>query len=64
MKKLPTPTDHPNASAAIIAGYLASAIIYGAKKAGVTLTLEEASTGATALIALALFVAGAKSKKS
>jgi hypothetical protein len=57
------PKDHPNASAAVIVGYAASAIVYGAKKAGYTLTVEEATTAATALIALFLFLAGkAKTK--
>jgi hypothetical protein len=55
-----SPRDHPNASAAIITGYLASAIVYGAKKAGYELTVEEATTASTALIALALFLAGPK----
>jgi hypothetical protein len=52
------PKDHPNASAAVIVGYAASAIVYGAKKAGYELTVEEATSAATALIALALFAAG------
>jgi hypothetical protein len=53
-----SPKDHPNASATVIVGYLATAIVYGAKKAGVDLTVEEATTAATALIALALLAAG------
>jgi hypothetical protein len=53
-----SPKDHPNASATVIVGYLATAIVYGAKKAGVDLTVEEATTAATALIAVALFLAG------
>ena len=57
-----SPKDHPNASAALIAGYLASAIIYGAKKAGVELTPEEASSAAAALIGLVLFFASKKTK--
>jgi hypothetical protein len=57
-----SPTDHPNATAALVAGYVASAIISGAKKAGVDLTVEEASTAASALIALVLFAAGKAAK--
>lgn len=57
-----SPKDHPNASAAVIVGYVASAIVYGAKKAGLDLTVEEATTAATALIGLALFF-GKQAKK-
>jgi hypothetical protein len=57
-----SPKDHPNASAALIVGYLASAIVYGAKKAGLHLTVEEASSVASALIALVLFAAGKAAK--
>jgi hypothetical protein len=57
-----SPADHPNGSAALIAGYLASALIYGARKAGVTLTPEEAASGAAALIALVLVAAGKATK--
>lgn len=51
-----SPSSHPNASMALIAGYIASALVYGAKKAGLDLTPEEASSAAAGLIALALFV--------
>jgi hypothetical protein len=57
-----SPKDHPNASAAVIVGYVASAVVYAAKRAGYELTPEEATTAATALIGLMLFVAG-KAKK-
>jgi hypothetical protein len=60
--RLISPKDHPNATAALVAGYVASAIIYGTKKAGVDLTVEEASTAASALIALVLFAAGKAAK--
>lgn len=53
-----SPKDHPNASATVIVGYIATAIVYGAKRAGVDLTVEEATTAATALIGVALFFAG------
>jgi predicted branched-subunit amino acid permease len=56
------PKDHPNASAAIIVGYLATAIVYGAQKAGYTLTVQEATTASTALIALVLFLAGKRTR--
>lgn len=52
-----SPKDHPNAFAAIVAGYLASALVYGARKAGLDLTPEEASSAAAALIGLVLFAA-------
>ena len=57
-----SPKDHPNASTAVIVGYLASVLVYAAKRAGLELTVEEATTAASALIGLALFAAG-KAKK-
>ena len=62
---MPNPSDHPNASAAIIVGYLASVIVYSSKRAGVELTVEEATTAATALIALVLYFGnrGSRGKK-
>lgn len=58
--KLPTPADHPNASAAIIAGYLSQVVVFAAKKAGVDITPQEGMTASVALISLVLFVAGKK----
>jgi hypothetical protein len=58
-----SPKDHPNGSAALIVGYLASALVYGAKKAGLELTPEEAASAAAALIGLFLFAAGKAEKK-
>ena len=58
MASPPSPKDHPNAFAALAAGYIATIIVYGAKKAGVDITPAEASSGAVALISLALFAAG------
>jgi hypothetical protein len=60
MPSLPNPSDHPNAAAAVVAGYLATAIIYGCKQAGVEITLPEATSAATAVIALVIFLAGKK----
>jgi hypothetical protein len=51
-----TPSDHPNTSAALIVGWIASALVYGGHRAGITLTPEDATYGATALIALVLFI--------
>ena len=51
-----SPASHPNTSAALIVGWLASALVYGGHRAGITLTPEDATYGATALIALVLFI--------
>jgi hypothetical protein len=51
-----SPSNHPNASMAIISGYIATVIVFACKKAGVDITPAEATTGATALIGLVLFL--------
>ena len=51
------PKDHPNASMALIAGYVASVLVYTAKRLGVELTPEEATTAAAGLIGAVLFLA-------
>ncbi len=51
-----SPSDHPNTSAALIVGWVASALVYGGHRAGIDLTPEDATYGATALIGLVLFL--------
>lgn len=59
--KLPTPADHPNASAALIAGYISQVLVFAGNKAGLEITPQEGMTAGVALIGLVLFVAGKKS---
>jgi len=59
-----SPSDHPNTSAALIVGWLASALVYGAHRANVELTPEDATYGATALIGLVLFLGKNRAKKA
>jgi hypothetical protein len=51
-----SPANHPNASMAIISGYVATVIVYACKRFGVDITPAMATTGATALIGLVLFL--------
>ena len=55
-----SPSDHPNTSAALIVGWVASALVYGGHRAGFDLTPEDATYGATALIGFVLFLGRAK----
>jgi hypothetical protein len=59
---LVSPREHPNASAAIIAGWVSQVIVFAANKAHVSITPQEGMTASVALISLALFAAGKAAK--